>query len=320
MGKTFCIKDLIKYLIVFGLIYTILRMVPSDQLCTKDMILIMVVIGVGFISLDCMFKSNNTSEGFDTMDSLSNMISSLKNDIMMPSQMQPPAHLAQMPPQMPLPPHLAQMQMQPPAQMQMQPPAQMQMPLPPHLAQMQMQMPLPPHLAQMPLQKDDKLISANVPKPPLVLGSNEALSPLQVKQLQQAYPMEPKTACSAEIEDMKKQLESQISELKNQLQINSQKNITNDFRYNELPTNMFVPIGDKVANEWAIDNEYTILNTSQWQVPMPRPPVCINTQPCKVCPTEESAYGPLPLKNWDSARKLSDTKINQGWAANMTSA
>ena len=280
MGKTFCIKDLIKYLIVFGLIYTILRMVPSDQLCTKDMILIMVVIGVGFISLDCMFKSNNTSEGFDTMDSLSNMISSLKNDIMMPSQMQPPAHLAQMPPQMPL----------------------------------------PPHLAQMPLQKDDKLISANVPKPPLVLGSNEALSPLQVKQLQQAYPMEPKTACSAEIEDMKKQLESQISELKNQLQINSQKNITNDFRYNELPTNMFVPIGDKVANEWAIDNEYTILNTSQWQVPMPRPPVCINTQPCKVCPTEESAYGPLPLKNWDSARKLSDTKINQGWAANMTSA
>ena len=161
---------------------------------------------------------------------------------------------------------------------------------------------------------------SNIPKPPLVLGSNEELSPLQIKQLQQAYPMQPKTACSAEIEDMKKQLEAQISELKNQLQINSQKNITNDFRYNELPTNMFVPIGDKVANDWATDNEYNILNSAQWQVPMPRPPVCINTQPCKVCPTEESAYGPLPLKNWDSARKISDTKINQGWTNNMLSA
>jgi hypothetical protein len=89
---------------------------------------------------------------------------------------------------------------------------------------------------------------------------------------------------------------------------------TNDFKYNELPDEFYNPIGNKIANEWASDNEYNLLNTNKWQVPMPRPPVCINTAPCKVCPSDGTNFLPVNLKNWDEARTISDTTINQKWA------
>jgi hypothetical protein len=68
---------------------------------------------------------------------------------------------------------------------------------------------------------------------------------------------------------------------------------------NELPPDFFVPVGDKIANDW--ENDYTILNTNKWQVPIPRPPVCINNTPCKVCPLETSNYS-TNLQQWDEAR------------------
>ena len=83
----------------------------------------------------------------------------------------------------------------------------------------------------------------------------------------------------------------QLENLKSQITINT--NITND-----LPQDFFKPIGDKVPNDW--ENDYTILNTSKWQVPMPRPPVCINNSPCRVCPTDSSNY--INLQQWDDAR------------------
>ena len=91
--------------------------------------------------------------------------------------------------------------------------------------------------------------------------------------------------------------------------------IKNDNIYNELPSDFYSPLGDKIANEW--DNEYTILNTNKWQVPMPRPPVCINTSPCKVCPSDSSSSH-VNLKQWDDARYVTSNKVNKKWAQDQS--
>ena len=95
------------------------------------------------------------------------------------------------------------------------------------------------------------------------------------------------------------------------------KGTSNDFAYSELPTEFYSPIGDKIANQW--DNDYNILDTNKWQVPTQRPPVCINSEPCKICPLE-SAPGTTSLKHWDTSRKVTDIKINKKWANSQVSA
>ena len=46
---------------------------------------------------------------------------------------------------------------------------------------------------------------------------------------------------------------------------------------------------------------------------MPRPPVCINTSPCKVCPNTEDTY-PVNLADWDNSRKVSNIEVSKEWA------
>jgi hypothetical protein len=86
-----------------------------------------------------------------------------------------------------------------------------------------------------------------------------------------------------------------------------------DLRYNELPSGYFTPIGNKIANDW--DNDYSILDTNKWSVPMPRPPVCINNIPCKVCPSNST--NTVSLKDWDNSRVFTNTSINKQWADNQ---
>lgn len=93
--------------------------------------------------------------------------------------------------------------------------------------------------------------------------------------------------------------------------------VKHDRDYSELPSDFYTPLGQQVPNDWS--SEYTILNTNKWQVPMPRPPVCINTQPCKVCPTDSSNY-PVNLKQWDDSRYVTGGRINKKWAEDQTSA
>jgi len=89
----------------------------------------------------------------------------------------------------------------------------------------------------------------------------------------------------------------------------------NDFAYSELPAENYKPLGDKSLEKW--DNEFSLLNTNRWEVPMPRPPVCINTSPCKVCPDVVDGY-PLNVKEWDNSRKISNININKNWANKQT--
>ena len=58
----FSTKDMVKYLIVAGLVYTILKMIPSVQLADKDLMLLLAIITVGFVCLDCLFLKK--TEGF----------------------------------------------------------------------------------------------------------------------------------------------------------------------------------------------------------------------------------------------------------------
>ena len=92
-----------------------------------------------------------------------------------------------------------------------------------------------------------------------------------------------------------------------------QKEVKNDAVYNELDEELSKPIGGDISNKW--ESQYSILNTSKWKVPMARPPVCVNTNPCQVCPTTYSGY--VDLASWDNSRVLSTTNINKKWAANQ---
>jgi hypothetical protein len=87
----------------------------------------------------------------------------------------------------------------------------------------------------------------------------------------------------------------------------------NESDYNELPDDFYDKLGDPKLSKW--DTAFNMLNTNKWQVPMPRPPVCINTSPCKVCP-EVDATGShaLTLKDWDYSRKVMNLTINKDWA------
>jgi hypothetical protein len=111
-------------------------------------------------------------------------------------------------------------------------------------------------------------------------------------------------------------LETLKQEGKSKVRVQEGK-VKNDREYSELPSDFYTPLGQQVPNEWA--SEYTILNTNKWQVPMPRPPVCINTQPCKVCPSDSSNY-PVNLKQWDDSRYVTGGRINKKWAEDQISS
>ena len=92
-------------------------------------------------------------------------------------------------------------------------------------------------------------------------------------------------------------------------------NKNDDSIYNELPAEFYAPLANKKLGEW--DNDYTILNTTKWQVPMARPPVCVSSTPCQVCPTDSSNY-PVNLKSWDNSRQITQSSnINKKWIANQ---
>ena len=75
-----------------------------------------------------------------------------------------------------------------------------------------------------------------------------------------------------------------------------------DMNKSELPMDMYIPKGEHIDNKWS--NEFTILNTDKWTVPMARPPVCIDSTPKDIMPMGTSGY-PMHLKYYDQARYVS---------------
>ena len=98
--------------------------------------------------------------------------------------------------------------------------------------------------------------------------------------------------------------------------VSEAKDTQNDMKYSDLPSDYYNPLGDKIANQW--DNEFTILNTDKWQIPQPRPPVCISSGPCKVCPDTTPGY--TNLKEWDNSRVVTNNKVNKKWALDQANS
>ena len=92
-----------------------------------------------------------------------------------------------------------------------------------------------------------------------------------------------------------------------------ERTVNSDFVYSELPSEFYTPLGKRIVTDW--ENEYNLLDSTNWQVPIQRPPVCMTTEKCKVCP-KETYPGTTLLKDWDSSRKISDIKVNKKWASN----
>ena len=110
--------------------------------------------------------------------------------------------------------------------------------------------------------------------------------------------------------------ETKTNKAKESKTLHEEEELNNAMKYSERPTKSYKPIGEGI-NEWK--DEYTILNTDKWQVPMTRPPVCISSGNCKVCPTNTDGY-PVSLKNWDNSRRVTDMTINKKWASDLKSS
>lgn len=322
-NSVFCNKNLIKYLIIVGLVYAILKMIPSEQMSNKDLMLIMIIIVLGLFSLDCAFlvQYKENFNNHDTEEFTDEDIEEFEEDTEefadVPAKASPKKALKQSDSSNNAPKGKGKAD---------------------NTDTSDATAPKGKGKRKAPVDAADAS-DANVikgtrkdirdPTAAIALNAGESLNvPANYTPNRKPTPtptVNPQgkcapSPCAAEVEALKKQLEAQINTLKDQLQTSSQQKVNNDFRYNELPLEMYVPLGDKVANQWSTDNAYAMLNTNQWQVPMPRPPVCINTEPCKVCPSDEGNYGQVPLTKFDSSRKITNTNINRGWANDQQSS
>ena len=353
----FSTKDIVKYLIVAGLIYSILKMIPAQKIDDKDLILILAIITIGFITVDCVILKTTTikKEGFAQESNPFAVDLNIDIDALLKKKAEMQAALQA--PKVPVSPTV--------------PVSSPKVPVSPTVPVSSPKVPVSPTV---PVASPKSMQMVDRPiKDTIAQAVKEIIKPAP-KVAQEI----PKVSCAMEVGKVKKELENEINKLKVQLNtrvsttgpdgkiaskyfealltdlnekglldardieniqikmrsklltidevINSlemlkkegksrvrnvEGKVKDDRVYNELPSDFYSPLGDKIANEW--DNEYTILNTNKWQVPMPRPPVCINTTPCKVCPSDASNY-PVNLKQWDDSRYVTQSKINKKWA------
>jgi hypothetical protein len=396
----FSTKDIVKYLVVAGLVYTILKMIPSIQMSNKDLILVLAIITVGFIMIDCtMFRNpKQRREGFAqaakeedpfALDLNIDIDALLKKK--MDIQIAKAAAAARPKSVASTPKSVAST----PKSVAATPKSEAATPksvaaTPKSVAVTPKSRERTPRSeAATPKSRERTPRSAATPKSRERKPRSEAATPKskmnkdRIKLKDKSSKSAPKVGCAMEVNKIKRELEKQINKLKNQLNSRMIPNangkiaakyfesllkelnekgvldardieniqlkmrsklltveevisslemlkkegkskvrsrdgkIKDDRVYSELPSDFYSPLGDKISNEW--DNDYTILNTNKWQVPMPRPPVCINTAPCKVCPSDSSNY-PVNLKQWDDSRYVTQSKINKKWADDQARA
>ena len=390
-NSVFTTRDIVKYFIIAGIVYTILKLIPSSKLMEKDLILLLSIITVGFVCLDCMFKTN-TTEKFMNNNNLLQNTKTVSSQSALPGQ-----------PALPGRPMLmaetqdeedeqedeaqdeAQDDAQDDAQDEQENEPEMQDEIPEYVEPEPMENKNTIGLLKLEIAKVDAMMKnlytiADIqkakdikedllnklrklqpkPKPPPKAKAGTANSQLDAYRRGKMNNsnanlnsnLDPKITNEDiaykyyeslivdllskgiiernDVENIRVKLQSKLSTLKDviksleimkregrskQRQINGK--VRSDYEYSELPTDFYKPIGDKIANDW--DNEYAILNTNKWQVPMTRPPVCINTAPCKVCPNDASNYN-IDLKQWDESRTISGNRINKKWAADQNSS
>ena len=285
-SSLFSIKYFVKYLIIVGLIYSILKMVPSQQISQKDITLIIAIALIGFISLDSFLCKKSDYETFTTQ----------------PTQIIQSQPIVQMGQSQPI--TQSKVVTQPIQMIQSQPIAQSKV----------VTQPIAQSIVAQPKQVIQPIAQSNINNSIAIKYFESLINDLSEKGLLDQN----------EIANIKIKMNSKlltIEEIIKSLEVlkttgkSKFNKLKDDSIYNELPPEFYAPLADKKLNEW--DNDYTILNTTKWQVPMLRPPVCVNTIPCQICPSDSSNYS-VNLKYWDESRYVtSDNKINKKWVANQ---
>jgi hypothetical protein len=408
-NSVFTTRDIVKYFIIAGIVYTILKLIPSSKLMEKDLILLLSIITVGFVCLDCMFKRNTKEKFMDNND----LLQYAKKTPAQPARSALPARPA-LPAQPALPGRpmlMAETQdeeeeeeeddvqdealdeaqdealdeAQDEAQYEQDVVQDIPEEIPEYVEPEPMENKNTIGLLKLEIAKVDAMMKnlytiADIqkakdikedllnklrklqpkPKPPPKAKAGTANSQLDAYRRGKMNNsnanlnsnLDPKITNDDiaykyyeslivdllskgiiernDVENIRVKLQSKLSTLKDVIksleimkregrskQRQTNGKVRSDYEYSELPTDFYKPIGDKIANDW--DNEYAILNTNKWQVPMTRPPVCINTAPCKVCPNDASNYN-IDIKQWDESRTISGNKINKKWAADQNSS
>jgi hypothetical protein len=320
-------NDMVKYVVVLGLVYTILKLVPSQDLSNKDLLLIILVVAFGLVCVDCFIFRN--SERF---------ASALGAAPKLPGTTAAPkiAASAKLPDfsKLVLPTMAASPKVLPTTA------AASPKVLPTMAAASPKVLPTTAAASPKVLPTTAASNSCGVEvakvKRELELKINQLTNQLNMNQSVGGNSMIASKYYSSlinelnergvldvnEIQNIKLKIESKLlsideviaslERLKATSKAKPKSDSKTDHKFDELPSEFYSPMGGDIANKW--DNNYTLLDTNRWQVPMPRPPVCINTAPCKVCPTESGYFPVVTTKEWDQSRKVTDTKINKDWA------
>lgn len=340
-NSLFTTKDIVKYLVIGGLIYAILRMIPSQQIANKDLLLVMGVVTIGFITIDCLFVKEGFANGdpfaLDTKLNIDDVLkeraaakaASAKStaspkqevNVSRPESSKIPTTIPMdVRPESPKVSTNIPMDVKQEVRSEIKPEAKSTLPqtgcalevdkvkkeLEQEIQKLKTQMNI-----KLPESKTEKLVAKYFESLLADLTDKGILDRNDIENIQ--LKMRSKLLS---MDEVIASLETLKKEGKPKTRVVDGK-VKNDMVYNELPSDFYNPLGDKIANDW--DNQYTILNTNKWAVPMPRPPVCINTSPCKVCPSDSSNY-PVSLKEWDDSRYITQTKINKAWAEDQANA
>lgn len=276
-------SNYIKYLIILGILYVLLKIIPNPKLQKKDIILILIIVVFTMACVD--FNNKKIIDNFlNTSETKQEMVHTDHSKTIANKQFNAmyEAHQAQM-----------------------------------HQDQNQEPEPEPEPEQQIPLTKDmieikyyNMLINQ--------LSNKGILSQADINNLK--LKMESKLFTIEEIIASLETLAGNDNMPKNKQhkkkQSQSCQSINDDIIYNELLPMQMKTIGGETPNTWS--GNYAILNTDKWTVPMTRPPVCINTNPCPVCPSDNNTSNLTGLADWDNSRTVSTTTINQNWAKNQT--
>jgi len=290
MSESLSNKQIVKFIIIGALVYTILKIIPSQQINNRDLILVLGIILIGFYIFECL---NSNKEKFaDTIEKTDDVLiqeptkteknnsdsSKVETTNENPSNSTSCGFAVQ----------------------------SVKIQLEKEINDLKEELQY-----KINLTNSDKIANKYLESLFIDLNEKGLVSPNEIDNIK--IKLNTKLLS---IDEVIGSLELLKKEGKgNKPKTNTSQN-KDDKEYNELPSDFMEPIGSKIANEWA--NEYSILSTDKWKVPTVRPPVCINTTPCKVCPNESPNY--MGLLNWDNSRKVSENKINKDWANNQVSA
>ena len=295
MKTVVSLKDLIKYVIFISIVYTLMIIIPSQKIITKDLILIVSIIFIGFVLMDCLCSNselftniNNTQnepfmlsnivdyKNYDKSNIVSDMIHKINEDkSYMLSNVSNKIN--------------------------------------------ETKSNIVDKINEIKSNIDDKI---NEEKP-IPIKSNELNETTTVKYMNLLIDdlREHNVLNNTDIENIKAKMNSKIltddeiivglEKLILTTKAKQKKEPESEYIFGNVSSDLYKPLGNLEIHKW--DEGYNMLNTNKWQIPMPRPPVCINTTPCKVCPDTDDTY-PLKLALWDNSRKISNTEISKNWA------